>query len=177
MKFDQTKLSGAYIIEPEIHTDERGGFFRYFCKNEFNEINFNFHWVQINHSISIKTGTLRGLHFQVSPYSEIKLIKCIKGSVFDVIVDIRKDSDTFLKWFGIELSETNKKMIYVPQGFAHGFQTLEDNTELIYHHSEFYMPGYESGILHNDPLLNINWPLPVSIISQRDLNHQTLDSL
>ena len=115
------------------------------------------------------------MHFQTPPFREIKMVKCIKGKVFDVIIDLRKDSETFLSWEGVELSAENKKMIYIPEGFAHGFQCLTDDCELIYHHSEYYTPGAEGGIHYNDPLIKINWPLSVSQVSPRDESHSYLD--
>ena len=131
MNFTETPLKGSYIITINPIGDSRGWFARTYCKNEFLNIGHNKEWVQINHSFTSLKGTIRGLHFQQKPFTEIKLLRCIPGSVFDVIVDLRKDSPTFLKWFGIELSAENKKMLYIPEGFAHGFQTLENNTELI----------------------------------------------
>jgi dTDP-4-dehydrorhamnose 3,5-epimerase len=176
MIFSPTPLKGSYIIELEQFTDNRGWFARYFCKKEFEKINHNKEWVQMNHSFTIKKGTIRGMHYQVAPYMEIKMIRCIAGVVFDVIVDLRKDSSTFLQWFGIELSAQNKKMIYIPGGFAHGFQSLSDDAELLYHHSEYYTPGAEGGIKYDDPRINIEWPLSVSIISDRDSAHPYFDN-
>jgi dTDP-4-dehydrorhamnose 3,5-epimerase len=175
MIFKETPLAGAYLIEPEPYTDERGLFARTFCKNEFARLNHKKEFVQFNHSRTIKKGTIRGMHYQLPPYSEIKLIRCIRGRVCDAIVDIRKDSATFLKYFTVELSEQNMLSLYIPEGFAHGFQTLEDNTELIYHHTAYYVPGHEAGIRYNDPLIGINWPLPVSEITEKDTNHKFLD--
>jgi len=138
---------------------------------------FKLHYlVQINHSLSRKIGATRGMHFQYPPRAEIKLVKCIKGAVYDVIVDIRKGSPSFLKWHGIELSETNMKMIYIPEGFAHGFQVLRADSELIYLHTEFYAPDYEGALRYDDPLLNIQWPLQVTDISEKDKKHPLLDS-
>jgi len=174
MTFTETSLKGSYIIEPKPFVDERGWFARTFCKEEFQKINHNKEWVQLNHSFTNRTGTIRGMHYQNPPYTEIKLVRCIAGSVYDVIIDLRKGSPTFLKWFGIELSALNKKMIYIPEGFAHGFQTLADNSELIYHHSEFYKPGVENGIRYDDPTININWKLAVTSLSDRDKQHNYL---
>lgn len=174
MKFIQTILPGAYIVELTPFTDERGFFARTYCKNEFAEIGFFGEWVQLNHSITNNKGSIRGMHFQNPPYGEIKMVKCIAGAVFDVIIDLRKNSPTFLKWFGAELSAQNKKMMFIPEGFAHGFQTLTDDCGLIYHHSNFYTPGAESGIKYNEPLVNIEWPLPVTTISERDKTHPNL---
>lgn len=174
MKFEALPLKGAWLISPDVFSDDRGWFARAYCKDDFKRIGHAKEWVQINHSFTEKKGTLRGMHFQNKPYSEIKLIRCILGAVFDVIVDIRKDSETFLKWYGTEISAANKKMIYVPEGFAHGFQALENNSELIYHHSEFYKKEAEAGLNFSDELLKISWPLPINNISERDKNHPFL---
>jgi len=175
MIFTQTSLKGAYMIEPEPFADERGWFARTYCKKEFAQIGHEAEWVQLNHSFTKQKGTIRGMHYQLPPFSEIKLVRCIAGEVFDVIIDLRRDSPTFLQWFGTELSAANKKMMYIPEGFAHGFQTLSDDAELIYHHSQFYAPGVEGGIRFDDPKLNIEWPLPVATMSERDKGHAVLD--
>ena len=175
MKFIPTILNGSFTIQLDPINDERGWFARYFCKKEFSTIGHNKEWVQMNHSFSLKKGTLRGMHFQKPPYSEIKLVRCIQGSVFDVIIDLRKDSPTFLKWFGAELSAENKLMMYIPEGFAHGFQTLEDNSGLLYMHTAYYSPEAEDGLRYNDPQVNISWPLEISEISMRDTNHDILE--
>jgi dTDP-4-dehydrorhamnose 3,5-epimerase len=174
MKFTESNLKGSFIIDPELNKDERGWFARTYCKNEFQQIGHSKEWVQINHSFTAKKGTIRGMHFQFPPYSEIKMLRCISGVVFDVIVDIRKESPTFLNWVGLELSAENKKMLFIPEGFAHGFQTLTDNAELIYHHSSFYVPGHEGGLRFDDKRLNIKWPCPVTEISERDSHHPHL---
>ncbi|MEI2738070.1 MAG: dTDP-4-dehydrorhamnose 3,5-epimerase [Chitinophagaceae bacterium] len=176
MIFTATPLTGSYVIELTPFADERGWFARYYCKNSFAEIGHSKEWVQMNHSVSYQKGTIRGMHFQMEPYKEIKMVRCIAGSVFDVIIDIRKDSATFLQWFGAELSAENKKMLYIPEGFAHGFQCLSDNCELLYHHSEFYQPAAEAGIRHDDPMIGIQWPLPVSVLSGRDAGHSLLNN-
>lgn len=175
MKFIPTILNGSFTIQLDPINDERGWFARYFCKKEFSTIGHEKEWVQMNHSFSLKKGTLRGMHFQKPPYSEIKLVRCIQGSVFDVIIDLRKDSPTFLKWFGAELSAENKLMMYIPEGFAHGFQTLEDNSGLLYMHTAYYSPEAEDGLRYNDPQVNISWPLEISEISMRDTNHDLLE--
>lgn len=175
MKFIPTILNGSFTIQLDPINDERGWFARYFCKKEFSTIGHNKEWVQMNHSFSLKKGTLRGMHFQKPPYSEIKLVRCIQGSVFDVIIDLRKDSPTFLKWFGTELSAENKLMMYIPEGFAHGFQTLEDNSGLLYMHTAYYSPEAEDGLRYNDPQVNISWPIEISEISMRDTNHDILE--
>jgi dTDP-4-dehydrorhamnose 3,5-epimerase len=171
VKFTATPLSGSYVIEPKPFSDERGWFARTYCKKEFQEVGHTKEWVQINHSFTIKKGAIRGMHFQYPPFTEIKMLRCIAGSVYDVIVDIRSGSPTFLQWFAVELSAANKKMLYIPDGFAHGFQTITGNAELIYHHSAFYEPGHEGGLKYDDPKLNIQWPLPLTEISARDSSH------
>ena len=174
MTFSPTPLKGSYIINLTPFSDERGWFARTYCENEFREIGHAEKWVQMNHSCTTKKGTVRGMHYQLPPFREIKMVRCIRGKVFDVIIDIRKDSATFLQWFGVELSPGEMNMIYIPVGFAHGFQTLSDNSEMIYHHSEFYTQGAEGGIKYNDPAVDIKWPLEVTSISERDLNHPAL---
>ena len=176
MIFEKTNLDKCFVITPKEIKDERGGFMRVFCENIFKDQGCEMKFVQINHSFNFKKGTLRGMHFQYFTSSESKLVRCIKGSIFDVVVDLRKNSKTFLKHFYVELSESNKKMILIPEGFAHGFQTLTDNTEVIYHHSNFYNPEFEGGIRFDDIKLGVNWPLIVSEISDRDRKHQPLDN-
>ena len=171
MNFTETKLKSSFVIDLNPYTDERGWFARTFCKNEFMQIGFDKEWVQINHSFTKQKGTIRGMHFQKLPFKEIKLVRCISGAVFDIIVDIRKNSTTFLQWTGVELSAQNKKMLYIPEGFAHGFQTLEDDSELIYHHTQFYQPQAEDGLRYDDPAINIKWILPPVNISERDKKH------
>jgi len=175
MKFIPTNLEGAYLVHPEPYSDERGWFARTYCRREFSVIGHAADWVQLNHSFTREAGTIRGMHFQRPPHGEIKLVRCIAGAVWDVIVDLRKDSPTFLQWYGTELSAENRQMLYIPVGFAHGFQSLQDRSELIYHHSEYYTPEAESGLLYNDPLMNIQWPLPLSNISDRDRLHPFIE--
>ncbi len=176
MIFTETILKGSYEITLTPHGDNRGWFARTYCKKEFEQIGHQQEWVQLNHSYSAQKGTVRGMHFQNPPYAEIKMLRCIAGAVYDVIIDLRKDSATFLKWFGTELSAQNKKMLYIPAGFAHGFQTLTNDAELIYHHTEFYTPAAEAGIMYNDKTINIQWPLAIAEISERDTNHPLIDS-
>ncbi len=176
MKFIETKLKGAYTTEIEPSVDDRGWFSRVFCMREFGQINHNENFVQINHSSNTNKGTVRGIHYQIPPEAETKLIRCIRGKIFDVIIDLRENSPAFLQWIGVELSAENMKMIYVPEGFAHGFQTLEDNSELIYHHTSFYDPSAERGIRYNDKLVGIKWPLDVTNISEKDTSYPLLDS-
>lgn len=176
MIFTSTPLAGSYTITLSPAADSRGWFARTYCKNEFSQIGHAKEWVQINHSFTAATGTVRGMHYQLPPFSEIKMLRCIAGAVYDVIVDIRKGSPTFLQWFGVTLSSENKKMLYIPTGFAHGFQTLSPGCELIYHHSECYTPGAEGGLRYNDPALGIQWPLPPTALSERDSQHPLLTS-
>lgn len=174
MIFQPTPLSGSYLVIPEPVADNRGWFARTFSKDIFQQIGHEKEWVQMNISVTNVAGTIRGMHFQVPPYREIKMVQCIKGRVFDVIIDVRKDSPTFLQWMGTILSGENHHLLYIPEGFAHGFQTMTDNCELIYHHSEYYKSGFEGGIRYNDPLVKIDWPVDVTEISARDSQHPLL---
>lgn len=176
MIFTAAPLPGSYVVDLTPFRDSRGWFARTYCKNEFEQVGHTKEWVQINHSFTEKAGVIRGMHYQLPPFRETKLVRCIAGSVYDVIVDLRKGSGTFLQWFGVELSAANKKMMYIPEGFAHGFQATADNSELIYHHTEFYVPGAEAGIRYNDPRVAIAWPLQVTGVSDRDANHPLLDN-
>jgi dTDP-4-dehydrorhamnose 3,5-epimerase len=176
MIFSETPLKGSHVITIESRSDERGWFARYYCEHEFEQIEHKAAWVQMNQSTNYKKGTLRGLHFQYAPFKEIKLVRCIVGAVADVIVDLREGSPTFLQHFMVELSELNGKMIYIPEGFAHGFQCLTDNCTLLYHHTSFYNPEAEGGMRYNDPLLHIQWPIEVTVISERDSTHPHIDS-
>ncbi|MBN8835097.1 MAG: dTDP-4-dehydrorhamnose 3,5-epimerase [Niastella sp. SCN 39-18] len=171
MIFTETILKGSYVIDPVILGDNRGWFMRTFCKEEFAAIQHTKEWVQMNQSFTRQKGTIRGMHFQHAPHAEIKLVRCIAGAIFDVIIDMRKNSKTYLQWVGTTLSAENKKSFYIPEGFAHGFQTLADNTEIVYAHTGFYNAEFESGVLYNDPKVNIQWPLPVTELSVRDRNH------
>lgn len=177
MIFLPTKLEGVFVIEPEKISDSRGFFARTWDKEEFEKRNLSSQLKQSSISFNFNKGTIRGLHFQESPYEETKMIRCTKGRIFDVIVDLRLDSKTKLDWYSIELSEKNHKMLYVPKGFAHGFQTLDDNCEVYYEISEKYMPEYSRGIIYNDENLKINWPLKVSEISPNDMKLKTLKQL
>jgi len=170
-----TMFSDLYIIEPNIFKDERGSFSRIYCEYELQDI-FGKNIKQINHSITKEKGTVRGLHFQYEPNVEIKMVKCIRGGVLDVVVDIRKNSPTFLKYFSVELTQENQKMIYIPKGFAHGFQTLQDNTELLYLHSSIYAPSNEDLLNIKDPILSIKWPLDIVNLSKRDETCDFLDN-
>lgn len=167
-----TKLQGLYLIVPKSKIDNRGYFERLFCTEEFKEVGLNRPIVNINHSFSKQKGTIRGMHFQYPPSQEIKMITCLKGSIYDVALDIRKNSSTFLQWQGEILDGDSRKIFMIPEGFAHGFQTLEDNVELLYIHTNFYNKEHESGLNYNDPILNINWPLKVTKISDKDKNYK-----
>lgn len=170
MNFIQTKIKGLFIIEPELREDERGYFTRIFCKKELLKIGVKYNIVQINRSLTVVKGTIRGLHYQKNPRAEDKIIQCIQGKIFDVALDLRKNSKTFGKWFGLEISSVNKKMLLVPKGFAHGFQTLEKKSIVQYFVSEYYSPEYESGIRWNDPRFNFKWPVKSPKISKKDSN-------
>ena len=176
MIFLETGLSGAYVIEPERIEDERGFFARSWCQREFEAQGLASHLAQCNISFNKVKGTLRGMHYQDVPFAETKLVRCTKGSLYDVIVDIRPDSATFLQWRGVELTAENRTMLYVPQGFAHGFQTLVDETEVFYQMSEFYAPEYGRGFRWNDPLLDISWPAEVTAISTRDQAYEDIQA-
>lgn len=168
MIFQETKLKGAYIVEPERVEDERGFFARTWCKREFKERGINPKLTQCNISFNKKKGTLRGMHYQAVPYEEAKLVRCTMGAIYDVIIDLRPDSETFKQWMSLELTDENRKMLYIPEGFAHGFLTLVNNTEVFYQMSEFYMPEYSRGVRWNDPAFRINWPEKVVVISEKD---------
>lgn len=170
MKFTQLEIDGAYRVDLEKREDSRGFFARQFCIEEFKQHGLNHNWVQMNVSHSKNKGTLRGMHFQRHPSAEIKMVRCTAGKVFDVILDLRKNSETFGKWYGEELSAKNQRMLYIPKGVAHGFQTCEEHCELMYWHSEFYAPEYEGGVNPLDKDININWPLEQTEISDRDQN-------
>lgn len=174
MKIKRTPLQDACIIEPKTFKDNRGLFARVFCKQELKHILHNKNIVQINHSLTKQKGAIRGMHFQYPPMAEIKIVKCIRGKVFDVIIDLRQRSSAFLKWHGEVLSAANMKMQFIPEGFAHGFQTLEENSELLYLHSEFYSREHEGGVRYNDLAINISWPLDVTDISEKDRSYPLL---
>jgi len=174
MKFINTKIEGVHVIEPTPFKDHRGMFARVFCKNELREIGHDKEIVNINHSATSKKGSIRGMHFQYPPKAEIKIFKCIKGSILDIAIDLRKNSPTFLQYHGEVLSAENMKMLYVPEGFAHGFQSLEDDIEIIYSTTEFYSPENESGVRFNDPKIGIKFPLEVTDISEKDKNQKLL---
>jgi dTDP-4-dehydrorhamnose 3,5-epimerase len=168
MLFTETRLAGAYVIDLQLLQDERGFFARAFCQHEFSEHGLDPNVVQCNLSGSTHRGTLRGLHYQAPPHAEAKLVRCVRGAIYDVIVDVRPDSPTFLEWVGVELTAEAGRALFVPTGFAHGFQTFRDDTEVFYQMSEFYAPGAARGIRWDDPLLGIAWPEEVTCISARD---------
>jgi len=170
MKFIKTDLQDAYLVNIERMEDERGFFARTWCTREFQDHGLASSLVQCSISFNHKKGTLRGMHFQVSPHEETKLVRVTAGSVFDVIVDMRLSSKTYLQHFGVELSAENRTMLYIPKGFAHGFLTLQDNSEIFYQMSEFFVPEASRGIRWNDSALDIHWPEPVRVISKRDEN-------
>ena len=174
MNITQLNIKGVYKIIPEVIGDERGGFFRYYCKNEFSGLTKN-EFVQMNHSFNKLKGTLRGLHYQANPHGEEKLVRCIKGEIFDVFVDLRKDSESYLKWQSTILSEKNKEILFLPKGIAHGFITMQDDAHVLYQHTQFYNADFERGIRYNDPKLNIKWPIPTTIVSARDMNHKMIN--
>jgi len=168
MKFTETDLNGCYVIELEKISDERGFFARSWDKDVFEKNGLNSNLVQCNVSFNRKKGTLRGMHFQKPPFSETKLVRCTRGKIFDVVIDLRRDSKTYKKWISIELSANNHKMVYIPEGFAHGFQTLEDNSEVFYQMSKRYEKKYSSGLLWNDSAFNVKWPLEPTILNEKD---------
>ena len=168
MIFTETKLKGTFIIQPERLKDERGFFARSWCKREFAAHGLNPNLVQCNISFNKKRGTLRGMHHQVTPHEEAKLVRCSIGAIYDVTIDLRPNSPTFKDWFSVELTAENRKMIYIPEGFSQGFMTLEDNTEVFYQMSEFYAPECARGVRWNDPAFDIVWPEDVKVISKRD---------
>jgi dTDP-4-dehydrorhamnose 3,5-epimerase len=170
LKFTPTPLAGAYVLGLERWEDDRGFFARSFCQNEFAEHGLNPRIAQCNVSFNVKRGTLRGMHYQAPPRAEAKLVRCTHGAVWDVIVDLRPDSPTFKRWHGVELSASNRLALYIPEGFAHGFQTLADASELLYLMSEFYSADASRGVRWDDPVFAIQWPLPNPHMSERDRN-------
>ncbi|HEY9812669.1 MAG TPA: dTDP-4-dehydrorhamnose 3,5-epimerase, partial [Candidatus Sericytochromatia bacterium] len=170
-KFTETKLKGAYVIEVEPVADERGFFARSWCQKEFAEHGLNPNLVQCNISFNLKKGTLRGMHYQAKPYQEAKLIRCTRGAIYQVVIDIRPDSLTFKQWVAVELTTENRKMLYVPKGMASGFQTLMDNTEVFYQMAEFYHPESAKGLRWDDPTFGVEWPNEVLVISAPDRSH------
>lgn len=170
MIFEETKLKGTFIIESERLEDERGFFARTWCQKEFEARGLISHFVQANVSCNRKRGTLRGMHYQITPDEETKLVRCIRGAIYDVVIDLRPHSPTYKQWMGVELTAENYKMLYVSHNFAHGFQTLKDDTEVFYQVSQFYSPVSERGVRYDDPGFAIEWPIRVRVISEKDKN-------
>lgn len=177
MRFTETPLKGNYLIDLDLLQDQRGFFSRLFCKSDFSKLGLNTDWVQINNSSSAQVGTLRGIHFQQAPYSEVKLVRCVRGAIWDVVVDLRPHSQTFGNWFAATLSDSNRTMMYVPENFGHGFLSLEPDSELIYFVSKPYCPDYERSLLWNDPLVSIDWPFAPSVVSPKDQSALSLAQL
>jgi dTDP-4-dehydrorhamnose 3,5-epimerase len=175
MIFEETPLPGAFVIELEKREDDRGFFARAFCENEFKKQGLVSGFVQINDSLSVRRGTLRGLHYQLPPRSETKLVRCVRGALYDVVLDLREDSPTFGRSFGIELSAQNRRMLYVPKQFAHGFLTTADDTEAFYLVDAFYSPEHERGIRYDDPGFMIEWPFRPLVVSEKDARHPDFD--
>jgi dTDP-4-dehydrorhamnose 3,5-epimerase len=168
MFFTETPLQGAYLISLEKREDKRGYFARAFCTQEFSRHKLETKFVQANISFSAKSGLIRGMHYQCGEHAEVKLVSCVRGSIYDVIVDLRKESPTYMKWFGAELSDHNGHLMYVPKGFAHGYQALSDDAFVHYMVSAYYSPDAEDGIKYNEPAIGIKWPIAVTDISQKD---------
>ena len=175
MIFTPTPLAGAYLIDLEKKGDDRGFFARAFCENEFSAHGLVGHFCQVNNSLSAPKGTLRGMHYQLAPRAETKLVRCVRGSLYDMILDLRDGSPTFGDSFGAELTAEDRRMMYVPKGFAHGFLTLVDNTETIYFVDEFYSPEHERGVRYNDQKFKLQWPDAPTVISDKDKNQREFD--
>ena len=177
MIFSETSLNGLYIIDLLRLEDERGYFARSWCQREFAEHGLNSQLVQCNISFNRRRGTLRGMHYQTAPYEEAKLVRCTQGALYDVVIDLRPVSQTFKRWFAVELTSENQRALYIPEGFAHGFQTLIDNTEVFYHMSEFYHPESAKGIRWNDSEFGIEWPIDALVISEKDNSYPNWRSM
>jgi dTDP-4-dehydrorhamnose 3,5-epimerase len=175
--FTESRLAGAYVIDPELHADERGLFARTFCAKEFAQHGLSTTLVQCNISQNRRKGTLRGMHWQAWPHEEAKLIRCTRGTIHDVIIDLRPGSPTLGEHIGVDLTAGNRRMLYVPEGFAHGFLTLDDDTEVFYQMSAFYEPAAARGLRHDDPALGIEWPVPVTVVSEKDSAWPLLDGV
>lgn len=171
MIFHETAVAGAFVIEPERLVDERGFFARTWCQRELQERGLDAGLAQCSISFNLTRGTLRGMHYQIAPYAETKLVRCTAGAIFDVIVDLRPGSKSFRRWCGVELSQQNRKMLYIPKGCAHGFLTLSDDVEVFYQISEFYSAAHARGVRWNDPAFAIQWPGEVKVISERDRSY------
>ncbi|MDX2253608.1 MAG: dTDP-4-dehydrorhamnose 3,5-epimerase [Nitrospira sp.] len=168
MLFHQTPLQGCYVIEPELIRDHRGFFARVWCRQELEQHGLKAELMQSNIGRSVRKGTLRGLHFQIGTHAEVKIVRCTRGAMFDVVVDLRRESATYKRWFGIELTAENEKMIYVPEGFAQGYLTLSDNTEMNYHTSKLFNREAATGVRFDDPQFGIEWPIEIAVMSQQD---------
>ena len=175
MIFTETPVAGAYLIDLEKRGDERGFFARAFCKNEFSAQRLESEFVQINNSLSAVKGTLRGMHYQLPPAAEVKVVRCVRGALWDVVLDLRPDSPSRGRWFGAELSAENRRMMYAPKGIAHGFLTLAPDTEAFYLVSAFYAPELERGVRWNDPQFGIEWPFEPTVISDKDRDRADFD--
>ena len=173
--FTPTPLTGLALVQRKVTEDHRGFLSRFYCANDFSEAGLNTPITQINHTLTKTKGAVRGLHFQNPPHAEIKLVSCLQGEIFDVAVDLRKNSSTFLQWYGVVLSARNRQSLLIPEGFAHGFQALSQDCELIYLHTAVYYPEAEGALNVADPRLNIAWPLAITEISERDRNHQLIE--
>jgi dTDP-4-dehydrorhamnose 3,5-epimerase len=173
--FTETKLKGAFLVDLERRKDSRGFFARAFCQNEFRTHRLKPIIAQANIASNSKAGTLRGMHFQYPPAAETKVVRCTRGAILDIIVDLRPESETYLQYVAVELNEDNQRALYVPERFAHGYQTLSDNTDTSYQVGEFYTPEAEAGLLYNDPRLGLHWPMPVTTISEKDQKFPLLD--
>jgi len=170
MRFTDTDIPGSKVIDPTPHQDDRGRFMRAWCAREFSENGLNFVPVQANMGFSVRKGTVRGMHFQKAPALEAKLVRCTRGAMLDVVLDLRPDSPTYGKWYGAELTAENGRMLFVPEGCGHGYQTLEEGTEMHYLASAYYTPSAATGMRFDDPAFNIQWPLPVTVVSDQDRN-------
>jgi len=171
MIFRETVLRGSFLLAPKRHTDERGFFARAFCREKLIAHGLHADFPQCNISFNIRRGTVRGLHYQTSPMEEVKIVRCTSGAICDVILDMRQESSTYLQWISLKLTAQNRLMLYIPAGFAHGFQTLSDATEVFYQMGQTFSPEHAQGIRHNDPALDLRWPLPVSVISSKDATY------
>jgi dTDP-4-dehydrorhamnose 3,5-epimerase len=177
VRFTPIKLPGAWLVEIEPRRDDRGYFARAWCRHEMTAAGLNAELVQINEAVSVRQGTVRGLHYQKAPHAEVKLVRCLRGAMYDVIVDVRPDSPTYGRWFGIELTANDGRMLYVPAGFAHGYQTLCDDTWMMYQTSHVFAPESATGLPFDDPALAIHWPLPVTVVSPQDRQWPRLHSV
>jgi dTDP-4-dehydrorhamnose 3,5-epimerase len=177
MIFSPTPLEGAFLVDLEKKGDDRGFFARAFCELEFRQHGLVSHFCQVNNSLSAQKATLRGMHYQLAPKAETKLVRCISGALYDIILDLRQNSATFGQSFGIELTADNRRMMYVPKGFAHGFITLADDTEAFYFVDEFYSPDHERGVRYDDPKFALHWPMAPMVVSEKDMSHRNFDPL